>query len=121
MTTVFLHGDGGKRDDGQARPVAVGGAGFQPKVACRKKNLGFTELLAGLSKLVLELFRIGRQAKKTREKNKTRQRRVNFLRWNDRMGRNTPPPPAAVTFLLFVRCFFIAADPYHIRLVINCQ
>ena len=85
MTTVFLYRHGGKRDNGQARPVAVGGAGFQPQVACRKKNLGLTEQLSGLPEFMLELFSIGRQAKKTRKNYKTRQRRVNFLWWNDRM------------------------------------
>src|SRR3989344_5250216 len=98
MTAVFLHRDGRKRDNGQARPVAVGGTGFQPQVACRQKNLGLTEQLSGLPEFMLELFRVYRQAKKTRKNNKTRQCRVNFLWWNDRMWRNTPPPPC------FYRC-----------------
>lgn len=98
MTTVFLYRDGRKRDNGQARPVAIGGAGFQPKMTCRKKNLGFTKLLSGLSEFMLELFSVSRQAKKARKNNQTRQRRVNFPWWNDRMWRNTPPPPC------FYRC-----------------
>ena len=85
MTPVFLYRDGRKRDNGQARPVALGGAGLQPQVACRKQNLGLTEQLSGLSEFMLELFSIGRQAKKTRKNYKTRQRRVNFPWRNDRM------------------------------------
>ena len=53
MTTVFLYRDGRKRDNGQARPVALGCAGFQPQVACRQKNLGLTEQFSGLPELVL--------------------------------------------------------------------
>ena len=90
MTAVFLHRDGRKRDNGQARPVAVGGTGFQPQVACREKNFGLTEQLSGLPEFMLELFYIGRQAKKACKNNQTRQRRINFLRWNDRMRRNFP-------------------------------